>query len=225
MRRAKAVVLVVALTMLSVVGCGALIGLETTTTVEPDQEAAEATAALPDAGFSDVEEPTDGEVTEASMEACAPAGRVSPTKAELVLKTCGAADLVLVADEQSVGLDDDPEATVNTLFDTKYVTGCVGLAFTGGPFRALTVRARSRNGVCGNPCASTGCGTGHWFGLFVRKGAGHVWLATTTITTVYDDYTVTLPPSVGVNPYLYVCRSSANRTRDDVEVDYVAACP
>ena len=212
-------------------GCASLIGLDSTTTIPADLEAAPA-----DASTSDVEQdPVDGEVTETIVEACAPSARVAPTKADAVAtssgKTCGLPDAVIAADDVPFGLDYDPASTENALWDERYVTGCVGLTFIGGPFRAVTVRARSASNACGNDCtpmpdSGTGCGTGQWFGLFFRAADGkQKWVTTTKITSSFSEVTVGLPPSVGENPYLYVCRSSSNRTRDDVQVDYVAACP
>ncbi len=219
----------IALATLIAAGCASVIGLETSSTVVPD-------ASMPaDAGAVDAngqEDPADGEVMEASAEACAPTARVSPSTTEAVVttsgKTCGLPDAVLEADGITVfGLDDNPDATANEIWNGKFVTGCIGLGFTGGPFRAITVRTRAVNDACGNACVvipDAGCGSGQWFGLFVRKGSDPQWIATTQITSTFDEYTVSLPPSVGVDPYLYVCRASANRTRDDVQVDYVAAC-
>lgn len=212
-------------------GCASLIGLETTTTIAPDaaSDVAVADAGAADATIEAAEDPADGEVTDASAEACAPPSRVSPSTVDAVVTTsgdtCGLADSVLDADGLTFGLDYNPSSTTNETWDTRYVTGCVGLGFTGGPFRALTVRARATPRACTNECTpGGGCGTGQWFGLFVRVGNTQKWITTTAITGTLADYTIALPPSIGADPYLYVCRSSANRTRDDVEVDYVAAC-
>ncbi len=209
--------------MLALGGCAALIGLETSDTIAPD-------ASIAEAGISDGEDPIDGDLVEASGVPCGAGARVSPTKIDAVVtsvgKTCGRPDAVLSADDLPFRLDYEAHGTEDPSWDGRYVTGCVGLGFQGGPFKALTVRARAVRSACGNECVGDACGTGQWFGVFVRSSGAQtpLWITLTPITSSFADYTVPLPPSVGVNPYLYVCRSSANRTRDDVDVDYVAAC-
>jgi len=212
-------------------GCASLIGLDSATTLPPTEAGTDPSPV--DGPSDDAGDLLDGEVTQVNVEACAPASRVSPTTTEVGQTTsgttCGRPDSVLSADGVVIGLDykEGPDEK----WGIRYVTGCVGVGFVGGPFSALTVRARAVRKACGNDCtdtpeASTGCGTGHFFGVFVRgtDGGDPEWLTTKEISTSFEDHTVGLPPSVGTNPYLYVCRSSSNRLRDDVEVDYVAAC-
>jgi len=120
-----------------------------------------------------------------------------------------------------------PARRQQQFFDGKYVTGCVGVQLEGGPFSTLVVRARSVASACGNACAAgdAGCGTGDVFGVFQKTSPDPTWIATVAITSDFADHPLTLPPSVGASPSLVVCRSSASPERDDVEVDFVGACP
>jgi hypothetical protein len=221
--------------VLSVWGCASIIGLETATTIPEDASLAEsgdrpdaADGAIGDTADASGGDPADGDVLEASAEACAPATRVAPTRRDLVgpqAAACGQADGVLTADDGIIASLDIDLANIST-WGGKQVGGCVGVGFTGGPYRAVVVHARSVRKACGTDCTGTDCGTGRWFGLFLKKaGSLPTWITTTPITPVFGEYTLNIPPSAGVNPYLYVCRSSSAYTREDIQVDYVAACP
>jgi len=208
--------------------CGKLVGIQDTTTVA--EAGVVVDASRDDAAGGDDDgsvDPLDGEVAPSDAGPCPADARAAPVRSAFVETSsgvhCGVAEAIEAADDQALGLDFDETTTTNAHFDGKFVTGCVG-AQLQGTFPTVVVRARSVEKACGNDCTGTGCGTGMWFGLFVRTDAGPKWIATPTLTTSFADQTVRLPAAVATDPLVIVCRSSSAGDRNDVLVDFVGGC-